>query len=89
MAPKQVAILAKERDFFDARGSEEAYTRLRHLYKLLGAEQNVKLHIGPTGHGYSVENREAMYGWFNRAVGFNVDAKEPPITIEKVTIERR
>ena len=25
--------------------------------------------IGPTDHGYSQENREAMYRWFNRATG--------------------
>ncbi|MFM8271406.1 MAG: alpha/beta hydrolase family protein, partial [Gemmata sp.] len=83
MAPKPVAILAKERDFFDARGSEEAYTRLRHLYKLLGAEQNVKLHIGPTGHGYSVENREAMYSWFNKQTGASGAGAEPELTVEK------
>lgn len=83
LAPKPVIILAKERDYFDVRGATEAYERLKRLYTLLGAPDNIALQIGPTEHGYSQENREAMYGWFNRAVGFNVDAKEPPITIEK------
>ena len=83
MAPKPVAILAQERDFFDVRGSEEAYRRLKHLYGLLGAEDNVKLHIGPQGHGYSVENREAMYQWFNRATGISDAKTEPKLTIEK------
>lgn len=69
MAPKPVIILAKERDYFDVRGSEETYHRLRHLYRLLDAEDNVALFVGPTGHGYSQENREAMYSWFQRAVG--------------------
>jgi len=69
MAPKPIIILAKERDFFDVRGSEETYQRLRRLYRLLGAEDNVALFYGPTGHGYSQENREAMYSWFNRATG--------------------
>lgn len=71
MAPKPIIILAKEQDFFDVRGAEETYERLRRLYKLLGAEDNVALFVGPTGHGYSQENREAMYAWFNRAVGWN------------------
>ncbi len=52
-------ILAKEKDYFDARGTEEAFGRLKRLYRLLGAEQNVALSLGPTYHGYSQENREA------------------------------
>ncbi len=73
MAPKPVIILAKEQDFFDVRGSHEAYTRLKHLYKLLGAEENIALFYGPTPHGYSQENREGMYSWFNRATGKTAD----------------
>lgn len=69
MAPKPIIILAKERDYFDVRGSEETYMRLRRLYRLLDAEDNVALFYGPTGHGYSQENREAMYSWFHRATG--------------------
>ncbi|MCE9563919.1 MAG: prolyl oligopeptidase family serine peptidase [Planctomycetes bacterium] len=83
MAPKPVVILAKEKDFFDVRGSEEAYRRLKRIYGLLGAEENVKLHIGPTGHGYTIENREAMYQWFNKATGISDAKTEPTLTIEK------
>lgn len=83
MAPKPVIILAKEKDYFDARGSEEAYQRLRKLYKLLGAEDHVGLFIGPTPHGYTQENREAMYRWFNRFTGISDATTEPELTIEK------
>ncbi len=83
LAPKPVIILAKERDYFDVRGAEEAYRRLKHLYMLLGAEQNVKLFIGPTGHGYSQENREAMYQWFNHVTHISDLAAEPKLVIEK------
>lgn len=83
LAPKPVVILAKEKDFFDVRGSEEAFARLKHLYKLLGADENVALHVGPTGHGYSIENREAMYRWFNRATGASDAQTEPKLVIEK------
>ena len=41
LAPKPVIILAKEKDYFDARGNEAAYHRLRSLYRLLGAEDNI------------------------------------------------
>ena len=32
LAPKPVIILAKEKDYFDVRGAEEAYERLKQLY---------------------------------------------------------
>ncbi|MFV1967348.1 MAG: alpha/beta hydrolase family protein [Pirellulaceae bacterium] len=83
MAPKPVIILGKEKDYFDSRGVEEAYARLKRLYTLLDAEDNIGMFIGPTPHGYSVENREAMYRWFNRAVSFPAMDKEPAIEIEK------
>ena len=59
LAPAPVIILGKEKDYFDARGVEESYRRLKHLYKLLGAEDDIARFIGPTYHGYTQENREA------------------------------
>ena len=82
MAPKPVVILAKEKDYFDARGSEEVYGRLKNLYRLLGKQENISLFIGPTTHGYSQENREAMYHVFNKATGLPDIKSEPDIEIE-------
>lgn len=83
LAPKPVILLAQERDFFDVRGAQEAYQRLKILYTLLGEPDNVQLFVGPREHGYSQENREAMYAWFNRATRVSNESKEPPLTIEK------
>jgi dienelactone hydrolase len=83
MAPKPVIILPKEKDYFDVRGSQEALARLKKLYGLLGAPENVALAAGPTPHGFSQENRESMYRWFNRATGASDAKTEPEITIEK------
>jgi cephalosporin-C deacetylase-like acetyl esterase len=83
LAPKPVIILAKEKDYFDARGNEAAYERLKRLYRLLGAEDKVAYFIGPTYHGYSQENREAMYRWFNRCTGVSDATTEPELTLEK------
>ena len=83
MAPRRSIILTKEGDFFDVRGSEQAYGRLRRLYGLLGREENVSLFTGPGYHGYSQESREAMYRWFNRATGAGDASDEPSLTIEK------
>ncbi|TWU31823.1 alpha/beta hydrolase family protein [Novipirellula artificiosorum] len=82
MAPKPVLILSKERDFFDARGAEEAYNRLKGLYSLLGKQKRVSMFTGPSTHGYSQENREAMYGWFNGVTRVSAAKTEPDITIE-------
>jgi dienelactone hydrolase len=83
MAPRPVILLAKEKDFFDVRGAEEAYGRLKRLYTLLGAPENIALFVGPSYHGYSKENREAMYRWFHLHHGRveKIEA-EPAIVIE-------
>ena len=82
LAPKPVIILAKEKDFFDVRGARESYERLQRLYRLLGAEDRVGYFAGPTEHGYSIENREAMYGFFNAVTGISEAKTEPALTIE-------
>lgn len=82
LAPKPVEILAQERDFFDVRGSQEAVGRLQKLYGLLGAEHNAALHVGPNEHGFSQENREAMYNWFAQAIGHPQAVHEPPLALE-------
>jgi len=83
MAPKPVIILAKEKDYFDVRGNEAAYQRLKRLYRLLGAEDNIAYFAGPTYHGYSQENREAMYRWFNRCTDVSTAKTEPALVLEK------
>lgn len=82
MAPKPVILLTKERDYFDIRGAEAAYGRLRQLYRLLRAEKNIALFTGPTTHGYSQENREAMYRWFNGVTGISDAQAEPSLVME-------
>ena len=78
MAPKPVIILGQEKDYFDARGLYESYEQVRDVYKLLGAEANVSYHIGPGGHGYQKDAREAMYAHFNRATGRGAESVVEP-----------
>jgi len=83
MAPNPIVMLTKEGDYFDRRGSEQAYSRLRRLYGLLGAEENISLFVEDGSHGYSQKSREAMYRWFNRATHISDARTEPNLTIEK------
>ncbi|MEA3403499.1 MAG: alpha/beta hydrolase family protein [Armatimonadota bacterium] len=81
-APRPLLVLGQELDYFDARGLEDTYERLRHFWGLFGAEDNVELFIGPRPHGYHVENREAMYGFFNKHAGVDAPATEPELELE-------
>lgn len=81
--PRPVILLGQEQDPFDARGLEQSYARLKHLYALVGADQNVALYIGPDGHGFSRANRQAMYGWFNQQTHVATTDQEPALTLEK------
>jgi dienelactone hydrolase len=83
MAPKPVIFLGQEKDFFDIRGTEESFTRLRNLYQLLGAEQNIKLNVGPGFHDYPKSSREAMYSMFNKATKVSDTIVEPAVILEK------
>lgn len=83
MAPKPVIILAKEKDFFDVRGAEETFARMQRLYALLDAPQNIQLQVGPTPHGYTQENREAMYRFFNNVTKISDAQTEPELVMEK------
>ena len=83
MAPKPVAILTQERDFFDVRGSVDAFDRLKRLYRALGQEQNAATFGGQGTHGYSAENRRFMYAWFGVATHVAPGEVESTITLEE------
>ena len=82
-APKPIRLLAKEQDFFDIRGTEAAFDRLRTFYGQFGEDQadSITMFTGPTEHGYSIENREAMYRWIKALTGRGEET-EPQIVIE-------
>lgn len=79
-APRPTLILGQKNDFFDARGTRETYEEVKRVYSLLGAEENVQLFIGPTNHGYSRHNREAMYKFFAQHNGISGELREPAET---------
>lgn len=70
-APRPILLMGQKKDFFDPRGLKETYEECRKVYALLGAEDNLQLFIGPTHHGYSVENRQAMYRFFDCHAAMN------------------
>ncbi len=86
--PKPVLLLGEQHDFFDPRGLEQAYQEANRIYKLLGAEKNIELFVGPNGHGYSREGREAMYKFFNKQLGIKACTDEEKLRVRPVKPEK-
>ncbi len=82
-APNPVIVLTEEQDFFDQRGALEAFKRIRHVYRLLGAEDKAAYCVGPGTHGYWQGAREAMCAFFNRQTGMNAPSPEGALVLEK------
>ncbi|MHB9139514.1 MAG: alpha/beta hydrolase family protein [Victivallaceae bacterium] len=80
-APRPVIILGQKNDFFDPRGTVEAYEDIKHIYSLLGAKDNIRLAFGPGNHGYSLDNRESMYRFFNEFAKVKKNDREPELAI--------
>ncbi len=76
-APRPVLIMGQKNDFFDPRGTKETFEEVRNFYRLLGAEESVRMMIGPANHGYFQENREAMYSFFTKTAGIADNGREP------------
>ncbi len=68
-APEPALIMGQAYDYFDRRGLAKAYGDLKLFYKVLGKPENVRLQIGPHGHGFFRENQEAMVRFFARHAG--------------------
>ena len=70
-APQPAVILAKDADYFDPRGAQECYEDAEKIFRLLGAPENVQLHIMPGPHSYDPARREIMYEFFARHAGIS------------------
>ncbi len=75
-APKPVLLLGQQYDFFDRRGLKGAFADVQAFYGKLGAADRVEMFIGPHGHGYYVENQQAMVAFFCKHAGMPVVQKQ-------------
>ncbi len=80
--PRPVLLLGQRNDYFDVRGLTQAYEELKRLYAMLGAEDNVRMFVGPSDHGYTIENREAMYAFFGKHARVRAAKREPDVREE-------
>jgi dienelactone hydrolase len=79
-APVPWLLLATEEDYFTPRGTRVAYEDARRWFGLYGAEDRVRMFVGPGGHGTPRETREQIYGWMIRWLKEGGgDAAEQPV----------
>ncbi len=76
-APRPVMILAQDNDFFDIRGTREAYDELKKIYSLLGKPDNIRLHTGHGNHSYAPNHRVAAASFF----GCTEEKPEPRLVV--------
>jgi hypothetical protein len=65
-APKPTLIMATTRDFFSIQGTRETYSEVKRMYELSGQPDNVEIAEDDDDHGYTKNNREAMYAFFQK-----------------------
>ena len=69
-APAPVILLGQTYCFFDRRGLRQAYSEIRRFYDIIGAPANATdIFIGPEGHGFFIDNQEAMVQFFATHAG--------------------
>ena len=78
-APCPTLILGQYHDFFSAKYTVKAAEEMKRIFSLLGKKNNADVFIGPTVHGYSIENRQAMVTFFMKHAGIKGDAKKETI----------
>lgn len=71
-------ILTTKEDYFIPFGVYPVYEEVRRWYAIDGAEDKVRMFLGPGPHGTPLETREAFYAWLIEWLrpGEQVDARE-------------
>ncbi len=65
MAPRPMMMIAATGDW-TKETMEHEYPFTRSIYRLYGAESNVKAWLQDTGHNYNTKSREHVYPWLQR-----------------------
>ena len=77
-APNPLLIMGEGNDFFDIRGTKEAYEEVKRIYTILDCPERVRLFTGRESHGYNRAGRQAAYAFFNEFCKLSADDAEPP-----------
>lgn len=65
IAPRPFLIIAPQKDpGWKIKGINEAYSRVKEVYTLLGATEKLQKYSPNCGHEFPLESREKAYNWF-------------------------
>ncbi|MFC7622558.1 alpha/beta hydrolase family protein [Microlunatus sp. GCM10028923] len=73
MAPRPVLVLAADYDFFPIEGTVASVQRAGRAYRILGAEDRLRLHRTRGGHAYHPELAQAACAFFVEHLGGDRD----------------
>ncbi len=76
-APRPTMILAEENCYFDLRGARQAHAEMKKIHTLLGSPDSTEISVGHLDHGFHKHAREAMYRFFIKHAGLDVECREP------------
>ncbi|MYH62010.1 MAG: hypothetical protein F4148_09685 [Caldilineaceae bacterium SB0675_bin_29] len=76
-APRPTMILAEENCYFDLRGARQAHAEMKKIHTLLGSPDSTEISVGHLDHGFHKHAREAMYRFFIKHAGLDVECQEP------------
>ena len=76
-APRPTLILAEENCYFDLRGAQQAHADMKKIHTLLGSPDSAEISVGHLDHGFHKHAREAMYRFFIKHAGREVEWQEP------------
>lgn len=67
IAPRPFLIIASQKDpGWKIKGVNEAYSRVKEVYALLGATEKLQKYSPDCGHEFPLESREKAYNWFDK-----------------------
>jgi hypothetical protein len=84
IAPRALKMCNHKKDEIPAFNPVEmirSYNNVRPVFKLYGTEKNIEYQLFDLPHGYWVEDREALIGWFDlhlKNTGTGIARKETP-----------
>jgi len=88
-SPKPTLVVATTRDFFSIQGARETVVEARKAFAAFGAADRLAMVEDDHGHGYTLNNRQAIYSFFQKYLdlpGHSDDREFEPIKREDLTV---
>jgi cephalosporin-C deacetylase-like acetyl esterase len=82
-APKPYLIVTTTRDFFSIQGARETLREVKKAYKAYEKEKNITMVEDDYEHGYTKQNREAIYEFFQRTLDLPGDPSDESLSYLK------